>query len=228
MSLTNFDIINIVNFVLNKDLNGNFYSDTEMKSLINAQSQMLFSEYLGVTQDYQYGRPVGRNAADISRINVEELRPFSKTNVVNVVGGVADLSSYGMAFLRAVIPSTISGRGFDEINPDELADRLGDPVVSPTEDDPVFVRQEGGVKLDIYPSTITSVKVYYYKYPTDANFTITPDVTTLLPTYTSIAELEWSDKNKILIAYRILKDAGVNLENSMAFQDAVRTIESGK
>jgi hypothetical protein len=225
--MTNYDIIKIVNLVLNNDVNGNAFTPDEYKTIINAQSEMLFQEYLGLTQEYQPNAPIPRNGVDASRMNVEDLREFLKTDDLTITGGSATLPD-DMAYLLALNPSTISGRGFDEITAYEIADRLGSAVVAPTEDDPVFYRLDGGLSISVHPSTITSATLFYYKYPTQANFTITADPTTLLPVYTSIQELEWSDKSKVTIAYRILKDAGVNLENQMAFQDAVRTIETGK
>lgn len=227
MALTNFDIINIVNLVVNKDINGQAFTTSEYKTSINSQSQLLFRENLGLTQEYQPNSPIPRNAVEASRMNTEELRPFFVRTPLTILGGSATLPS-DLAYLSALNPATISGRGFDELMSSEIADRIGSAVVNPTEDDPCFERITGGLSIICYPSSITSAVLYYYKYPVDADFTIAPDPTTLLPVYTSIQELEWDDKNKIMIAYRIIKDAGVNLENNMAFQDAVRTIETGK
>ena len=65
--MTNHDIIKIVNFVLNKDINGNAYSAAEFTSMINAQSLSLFYEKLGLTKEYQLDAPIARTGVGVSK-----------------------------------------------------------------------------------------------------------------------------------------------------------------
>lgn len=217
MALTNFDIITIVNTVMNKDLEGQSIKSSEFQTLINAQSKLLFDEMLGLPNRYQLNAPIARRGAGISRKNSQELRPFYVTQTLPVVGGVGDLSTLSgkLAYLLAVNPSTITGRGFDELEPDEIADRMGDEIVAPTIDDPVFTWRDSDSIL-VYPSIISSINVIYYKEPIDAVVATTNNAVTLLEEYDSVnsTELEWADSQKVELAYRILRDAGINIERN--------------
>jgi hypothetical protein len=79
----------------------------------------------------------------------------------------------------------------------------------------------------VYPATITRVTVHYYEEPAAALVTFTTDPVTLLPVYSG-TELAWSNSNKVEIAYRILRDAGVNIERSDVMQYANQIVQSGK
>ena len=56
----------------------------------------------------------------------------------------------------------------------------------------------------------------YYKETREAVVVYTTNSTTLLEEYDAgnSTELEWTDNDKVIIAYRILRDAGVNIEKS--------------
>lgn len=213
MSLTNWDIITLVNLIRNKNIEGRDISASEFQTLINTQSQLLFAEKLGVPSKYQPNAPIERGGAEVSRKISQELRPFYVREVVSVSGGVADFSSKSIGYLDAIEPSSISGRGFDELEGSQVADRLGSGVVYPTVDDPCLEWRTGTSVL-IYPSTIVSIVLKYYKYPPDAVVSTTTNSTTLLEEYNSSGstELLWYDEQKIEIAYRILRDLGVNME----------------
>lgn len=212
MALTNWDILTIVNTVLNKDLEGNAISTSEAETLINAQSQMMFAEKLGLPNEYARNVPLARRGAGVSRKVSQELRPFLKKVNKSVSGGSLSFTE-DIGYLLSVEPETISGRGFDIIESDELADRLGSEVVAPSLDDPVLL-WETNTTAAIYPTSITNVTVRYYEFPEDAVIATTTNSTTLREEYDSgnSTELDWNDEQKVEIAYRVLRDAGVNIE----------------
>jgi len=224
--MTNHDIIKIVNLAVNKDMNGNAFSPDEYKTMINAHSRRLFMECLGLTQEYQNGLPISRTAVSISKVNEMKLLPFHVVEVIAVTGGQLNVTGKDIAFLSAMLPSTLSGRGFDELFDYELPYRLTDPIVAPTLDDPIFVWRSP-VEILVYPATVTSVIAYYYTYPDDANFTMTYDAN-LLPVYTSINELDWNDTEKTEIAYRMIREAGINIEKADAVGYADKVISTGR
>jgi hypothetical protein len=212
MALTNFDIINICRIATNKDLEGDSVRTSEYQSLINAKSKLLFAQKLGIPEEYGKNAPVGRRGAGISRKNDEELRPFYNMTTVGSTGGVVTFPT-DMGYFLAMNPSSITGRGFDELTADELADRMGDTVVAPTAKDPVYVWRDSTSAM-VYPADIGTVTIFYYKYPSDAVIATTVNTTTLIEEYNAAGstELEWNDEQKVEIAYLILKDLGVNLE----------------
>ena len=214
MALTNWDIITLVNLIRNKDLEGEDVTASEFQTLINSQSKLLFAEKLGVPNLYQLNAPIERRGVNVSRKIAGELRPFYVRETVLVVGGAADFSEKSIGYIDAIEPSSISGRGFDELFGDEVADRLGSAVVAPTEEDPCYEWSTGGNSILVYPSTITSIVFKYYTFPTDAVVATTDNVTSLLEEYDSenSTELLWEDEQKVEIAYRILRDLGINME----------------
>lgn len=225
MALTNWDLITIINTIRNKNLSGEDIRADEYQSLFNSQSQLMFAEKLGLPNLYQANAPIERRGAEVSRKISQELKPFLRRESVLAVGGAIDLSSKNIGYFLACEPSSLSGRGMDELNPSEVADRLSDPIVAPTESDPAFEWSSDSTIL-IYPSTITNVVLRYYEYPSDCVIATTYNATTLLEEYDagSSTELEWSDEQKIEIAYRVLRDIGINMERTDVAQYAQQIV----
>lgn len=223
--MTNWDIITLVNLVRNKNLSGEDIRTDEFETLINSQSQLLFAEKLGVPSQYSPNNPIARNGAGVSRTINTELRPFLTVENAVVTGGTVNLASKKIGYMLDIRPTTITGRGFDELTPDEVADRQGDAVVAPTLKDPAYywITNES---IAILPSSLASVTLSYYKYPTDAVVATTVNATTLREEYDSVnsTELDWDDEQKIEIAYRILKDVGINMERGDITQYAQQVV----
>lgn len=218
--MTNFDMITLCNLIRNKDLQGEDVTVTEYQALFNAQSQLLFSDKIGSENEYQLNAPIARRGAGLSRKISEELRPFLKKETKTIAGGSFSLNSLAetVGYLLAVAPTTITGRGFIELEPDDVADLQGSAVVSPTAKDPAF-EWVSSTAMSIYPSTITSITVTYYKKPDDCVIVTTTNATTLLEEYVSASstEFEWEDRGKLEIVYRSLRELGVNIERSDVF-----------
>lgn len=227
MAFNNGSIIDLCNSIRNVDLNGNDFDENEWSATITANSQKLFSKLLGIPDLYQINAPVERRGAEVSRAVSKRLRPFFVRETASVIGGSVDLSSKDVGYLSAVEPSTITGRGFDELEPSEVADRLGDSVVSPTVDDPCLEYSDANTIL-IYPSTISQVVLKYYKFPTDAVVVYTTDTSTLLKTYSvsESTETGWEKEELIEIAYMCLRDLGMNLSRTELTQYAQNIVDN--
>ena len=224
MALTNNDIVNIIDIVRNKNLSGGSLTTQELQSIINANSQKLFSKLLGLPNLYQLNAPIERRGAGVSRRLSDQLKPFLTRESIAVSGGVASFASKNIGYILAINPPSITGRGFDELEPDEVADRIGSAVVSPTADDPVYYWTDDET-IAVLPATISSVTVTYYKFPTDATLVYTVNPTTLRKEYgSSSVELEWNDSEKITIAYMCLRDFGINIERADITQYAEQMV----
>lgn len=215
MALTNWDLLTIANVAINRDVEGRAVKSDEFQSLLNAKSQLLFSRELGFDGEFPLDAPLSRRGAGKSRVISQKLRPFFKSETKTISGGTFSFTNLAnsVAYVLAINPSTISGRGFDELEPDEYSDRIGSSVVAPTADDPIF-KWTGKNSILINPSSITQITVDYYKYPADAVITTTQNSTTLLEEYVSgsSTELEWYDPEKVYLVYEILRDLGVNIK----------------
>ncbi len=202
--MTNFDIVNLINTLRGKDIQGEDVRISEMQNLINTHSQLLFAEKTSNPQ--RPDAPLENKGVGLSRKVQNELRPFYVRKSLSTPSGVGDLSAENMGYLVAIEPTSITGRGFDELTGDEVADRLGSSVVAPTLKDPAL-EWTGQDTFITYP-TMSSVVLKYYKYPTDCVIAVTTNSTTLLEEYDAAnsTELEWYDEQKTEIAYRVYND----------------------
>jgi len=214
MAFNNGNVISLVNTIRNKDLSGGDFTDLEWSSILTSNSQKLFASLLGIPNLYQLNAPIERRGANVSRKIDEILRPFYKREIVNVVGGVADFATKDIGYLLGIVPSSISGRMFIELQPDRM-ELLGSSVVAPTAKDPAIEWRDGSSVL-VYPSTMTSIVLYYYEFPEDAVVVHTTNSTTLLPVYdtASSTEMGWDKNELVTIAYMCLRDLGINMERS--------------
>lgn len=227
MALNNGNIISLCNLIRNRDVQGRDVTEDEWQQLINSNSQKLFSNLLGNPKLYQLNAPIERRGVGISRAAEQKLYPFYRREAVPVTSGVADFSSKTIGYLLAINPSTITGRGFDELSADEVADRLGSSVVAPTAADPCFEWRTSDSIL-VYPNSITSITLYYYTFPTDSVVVYTTDPKTLLQTYDTVNSVEtgWGDTELLDIAYMMLRDLGVNMERSDILQYADNIVKT--
>jgi len=221
MAFNNGSIIELCNTIRNRDLTGEDFTADEWSAIITSNSQKLFAKLLGVPNLYQLNAPIERRGANVSRRVDEKLSPFFNRDTEGVVGGSVDLSSKSLGYLLAINPSTVSGRPFTELQPYRIADVLGSAVIAPTEDDPAFTWSSPNSIL-VYPSTVPSVVIHYYEFPTDAVVAFTINSTTLLKEYdeSSSTETGWGDNELVEIAYMCLRDLGINMERNDVTQYA--------
>jgi hypothetical protein len=229
MSLTNFNIIQLVNIAVNRDINTQAFSTAEYQTMINSNSIRKFKIKLGLPEEYSKDYPVAQEGVGLTKKIEQDLEPFLHYDVLPVAGGVLDLSSKDIGYLIDLVPSPVGTRGMDYITLSEVGDRLNNPITEPTADDPVYYRTAKDT-FSVAPVSIVNVSTAYYKNPVEAVVIITADPTTLLPVYDANAstELEWDDINKIDIAYMIIRDAGVNIERADVVQYANNLVKTSK
>jgi hypothetical protein len=227
-NMNNFDIYNIVNYVVNIDINGNAYSPEEFERDLNGQSLRLFKKKLGLPEEYQPNAPIPRQGVDVSSVNQRDLRPFLVKESLTAASGVYDISAKKVAHVLGLSPSPQTGFPCDELTSSEYYDRVNNPITQPTLYYPAYAWTSDAV-IEFLPSTITNFNIRYYKFPTDAVVVIDANATTLLPEYNadSSTELEWDDINKMDLVYMILRNAGVNLQRQDVQAYADNVVKSG-
>lgn len=223
MSMTCFDIIKMVNMAVNRDVNSMAFTTDEYITMIHAQQIKLFKVKLGMPeqQNMMPGASLGPGS---SKTVDADLNPFSRRESILLSSGILDYSTKNVAFITSIIPVPIVKRGIDIITPDEIGNRLMNPITKPTAEDPVAY-EYGDRLLKIEP-TMTSVVFHYYVYPTAPVFTITAQAETLQPVYTSTTELLWNDMCMVDIAYYVMRDAGLNVSKNDVISMSERIIES--
>ena len=208
--ITNWDLINLVGLVLNKEINGASFTQADFTTMINTQSIRLFNYKLGTRlNSRKFGKPEDYKPGTSD----DELSPFFRKIDKVAVSGTIDMTAENPADIAYFIPNPFTARGFSKVTSGELGERLNNAITAPTLTDPIIVRS-GNFKFDVYPSGILGATVAYYKFPTPALVLLTRNETTLRPEYDSVnsVETEWDDIDKIEICYMILRDAGMNLQ----------------
>lgn len=226
--MNNFDIYNVVNYVLNIDVNGNAFSPSEFQDSLNAESLRLFKKKLGLPEEYQPNAPIPRQGADVSSVNQKDLRPFLRTEPLTIASGEVDVSAKKIAHVLGLAPNPQTGYPCDALSSSEFYDRINNPITAPTEYSPVSVWKDENT-IQLYPSSITSANIKYYTYPTEAVVVIDANPTTLLPEYNagSSTELEWDDINKVDLIQMVLRSAGVNMQRNDIQAYANNVIKTG-
>lgn len=226
--MTNFDLYKLLNFVVNKDVYAQAMSETEFDLELKSKNIRHFRNRIGLPEGYRTGTVT--QAVETTRLNQHDLAPFLVTEtdgspkVVSVSSGKAAIS--GVSYICDYFTDT--SRSADLISYQELGSRLNDPQTAPTTKDLVAYIINGGLR--VYPSTVTSIKVVYYRNPVDPVFVTTVNSSTDELEYDAgnSTELEWDDANKLDIMHMILADMGLNISRGEIVQYAEKLVENGK
>jgi hypothetical protein len=226
--MTNFDLYKLLNFVVNKDVYAQAMSEGEFDLELKAKNIRHFRSRLGLPEGYKTGAVT--QAVETTRINQHDLAPFLITEtdgspkIISVSDGKATIS--GVSYILDFYTDT--SRSSDIISYQEISSRLRDPQTAPTTKDLAAYIIDGGLR--VYPSTVTSINVIYYREPITPVFMVLTNSTTLEMEYDSASstELEWDDGNKLDIMHMILGDMGINISRAEVSQYATKLVETGK
>jgi len=220
--MNNFDLYKLLNFIVNKDVYAQAMSESEFELELRAKNIRHFRSRLGLPEGYRTGSVV--QAVESTRINQTDLTPFLVDGAYTVTNGKVNLP--GTAYILDYY--TASSRSSEIISYQEISSRLRDPQTKPTEKDLVAYIVKNGMK--VYPTSIASVNVLYYRSPVDPVFKTFVDTETLELTYdfADSVELEWDDGNKLDIMHMILLEMGVNIVRGDVVQIASKLVETGK
>lgn len=226
--MTNWDLYKLLNFIVNKDVYAQAMSEGEFELELQAKSLRHFRSRLGLPEGYRTGAVT--QAVETTRLNQIDLAPFlvletdGSPKAISVSDGKATISD--AAYILDFFTST--SRSSEIISYQEISSRLHDPQTQPTTKDLCAYVIDGGLR--VYPTTVTSIYVVYYRYPATPEFAIKTHSTTLEMEYDSAnsTELEWGDGNKLDIMHMILNDMGINISRADVTQYATKLVETGK
>ncbi len=170
--MTLFEAFNFMNFVLDKDYNGQVLKPDYFNTLLLASNISYYKLKFGLPEEYRPGQPVPRQAVDISRKLTDDLRAFKITATMTIdgsgigsfPGGYSHMDS--MKYGRAVTIDTVGYTYWspvEELTSGQAADRLGNYTKRPTEKNPIGEYTSTGVI--VYPVTINQVTIVYYRMP---------------------------------------------------------------
>lgn len=123
---------------------------------------------LGSTDKFNEERRMFEKTGHIS----DNFRMFKKVQVLNLTSGVDDLpANYGYR-TNAAVTSTM--KKVDIVPDSEWIARINDPIDPPTESRPIMSIGEEG-KVQVRPTTIPQVSLYYLRRPVDMVIDFTED-----------------------------------------------------
>ena len=216
--MTLFEIYDLVRFIGNKDFDGNIVTPDKFNKLIKVVNIELFRNKYGIPEEYQPGRPVPLEYVDITLKNTDDLRKF-RVSLLNtpVTAGVLpypsnyahrDVVSYN--FVKNINGSNVTlPREVEILRESQMAERLGNYTKRPTTQNPCGVIRLGGIY--VYPTTITAVDFYYFRFPNDPEFSYTEADGYITYNTATSTEFEWGKDEHYTLTKMILSLVGINL-----------------
>jgi hypothetical protein len=229
-----WQIWSLVEYISNKDFSGNVITPQRFNELIKVVNMDLFRTKYGLPEEFQPGRPVATEYADITLKNTDDLRAFkvSLTGVA-VTNGILPLNAnyahrdtvtynYTKTINNVV---TVLPRPVEILREAEFASRNGNWTKKPTLQYPIgVVRMDG---IHIRPLTILAVDFNYYRWPGDPNFVyIEGDGFITYDAATSV-EYEWAKDEHLTLTRMILQYVGVNLREADLVQYSEQKLKTG-
>jgi hypothetical protein len=232
--MTLWEIWSLVEYISNKDFSGNIITPQRFNELIKVVNIDLFRQKYGLPEEYQPGRPVPVEYADITLKNTDDLRVF-KVSAVNtaVASGVLPIPT-GYAHRDTIVYNyikTIAGtvttlpRPVEILREAEFASRNGNWTKKPTQQYPIGVVRSNGIH--IRPITILLVDFNYYRWPVDPEFGYTEGDGFITYNAGTSTEFEWPKDESLTLTRMILQYIGVNLREADLVQYSELKLKEG-
>jgi hypothetical protein len=204
-----WEIWSLVEYISNKDFSGNIITPQRFNELIKVVNMDLFRTKYGLPEDFQPGRPVPVEYADITLKNTDDLRAFKVYNYIKTIAGVATTLPRPVEILREA----------------EFASRQGNWTKKPTLQNPIGTVRSNGIH--IRPLTILAVDFSYYRFPVDPQFAwIERDGYIEYDSANSV-EYEWVKDESLTLTRMILQYVGVSLREADLVQYSEQKLKTG-
>lgn len=229
--MNNGNLYNLALYIGNKENFGGWLNADRFQEQLEIANIVLLKELLGITNDFNFGAPVSRRQKGMNTILDDSTNIFKKKSSVSFSSGVAILpNDY---FKYDILRQATTGKKIDILSSPEVAQRNSSYIDAPSINFPIA--EIIGKSLNVYPTTISTADLVYYRYPVTPVFDYYVDAAGELVylengeehvltegeidsagntsgTFTSQSvELEWGDSEKIDITWLIIKNMGINL-----------------
>ena len=228
------DIYNLVEYICNKDFDGNIITPDRFNQLIKVVNIDLFRQKYGIPEEYQPGRPIPMEYADVTLKNTDDLKAF-KTRLANrtVASGVmlfpadyAHVTSVVYNFIKNIngVDTTLP-RQVEMLREAEFASREGNYTKRPTTMNPIGIIRSDGIH--IRPITITACDLNYYRFPVNPIFGYVQGDGYITYDATTSTELEWTVDEHLTLTRMLLQMIGVNLRSEEIVQYSELKLKEG-
>lgn len=224
--MTLFEQWELVNYIANKDYEGNVITPIRFKQLCVVSNMDLFKLKMGLPEDYQLGAPISRQYLDATQRLTDETRFLKKRVAAQAVasGVVAYPSDYfGFDAMRYGYQRQVDGspkviwKPVEVLTEDEYSDRAGNSIKEPTAKNPVGLMRSDGIY--VYPTAIVQVDFAYIRYPIDPVFDYVQE-TGYITEGASPTEYEWPVHLHRDLTMMILGYIGINIREQQLQQYA--------
>lgn len=232
--MTLFEMFNLVRFIANKDYDGNIVTPARFNELIKVVNIELFRNKYGLPEEYQPGRPVPMEYVDVTLKNTDDLKAF-RVSLVNtpVTAGVlpypqnyAHRDTIVYNFTKTINSvATVLPREVEMLREGQMAERRGNYTKRPTTQNPCGVVRLDGIY--IYPTTITLVDFYYFRFPTDPVFGYVEADGYITEDASASTQFEWVKDEHITLTRMILSYIGINLRENEVIAYAENKLKQG-
>ena len=193
---------------------------------------------------YEYNRAVakqtgGRGAqgyGDIPRKIQDKIDPFCAQDTITLTSGVGSLPSassgtYNVAGVYNIInvSSTDSLTQIERIDKSKLSFLLSSPLTAPSTTFPMYYVSADSIY--VYPTTLSSVSMYYIGTPADPIWSSTVDTTsfgTPIYTYTTLGSTNFTlhPSDEVDLILGILQYFGITIKDPLVIQSAMQEKQS--
>lgn len=228
-----FEQWNLVNYIANKDYQGNVITPDQFAELAKVVNLDLFKVKMGLPEEYQLGAPLSRQYLDATQRLTDETRFLKKrVSAQTITGGMISFPSDYFLFdaMRYGMQRTVDGtaevlwKTVEMIKEDEYSDRAGNWTKRPTTKFPVCVTRNDGIY--VYPTSIPQVDFNYIRYPADPVFDYTVQ-TGYIEEGASPVEYEWPSHLHMDLTRMILGYIGINIREQQLQQYAEQHKQEG-
>jgi hypothetical protein len=241
--MTLWDIYNLVNLIVNKDFGGNIITPEQFKDLIKVVNIDLFRNKYGLPEEYQPGRPIPKEYAEITLKNMDDLKAFKVflKNVPLVNGTIPYPADYCHRIeltnnftIKINKVDTVLPKGIEVLTESQLSSRLGNYTKRPVSRMPICTFRSDAIYIwpfevsDIVPDPITQVDFAYFRWPHDPVFAYVIGDGEITYDAVNSVEPEWPQDEYITLTAMLLKYIGINLRAEEIVQIANQQIQTGQ
>lgn len=228
------EIYNLIEFITNKDFDGNIITPERFNQLIKVVNIDLFRQKYGIPEEYQPGRPVPNEYADITLKNTDDLKAFKERLAARAVTNGIMLYPEDYAHRDTIVynysktinkVATTLPKPVEILRESEFAAREGNYTKGPTLANPIGVMRSDGIH--IRPITITACDLNYYRFPVDPEFAYTQGDGYITYDAANSTETEFPADEHLTLARMMLSYIGVNLRESDLVQYSELKLKEG-
>jgi len=219
--MTLFQIYELLQYITNKDYEGNVIKPDQFGQLIKVADLDMFKRKIGLPEDYQLGAPISREYIDANKIATTDIRHL-KVRVPtqsSSLGYITFPANYCVEdALRYNYQRNVDGaattitKAIEVLTEDKYGDRAGNWTKKPTDKNPVCVIRQDGIY--IYPATVSVVDFNYYRYPTEPVFAYNQESGYITYDAGGSTEFDWPKRLHMDLTRIILSYIAVNLREA--------------